>query len=225
LLRNFLAFCSAVAASGGDSIRQRCARVSAYAAACVCALSATLLAGCATPDGPRIPILSQPVTQTIYVPIYVEVEKPVTPAPTPAPEPLRLPEDQEQSLSLLAEFARTSGINGDELRKDHGAAQNAYNKEKSHVNRLRLAWYSAMLGPSVADDARLAGLLEPIVAKTGGLATSHPMRAVADMLLLQVNERGRQVREQAKKVDELQQKLDALKAIEKQLLDRERRRN
>jgi hypothetical protein len=189
------------------------------------AMFALTLTGCATPDGPRIPILSQPVTQTIYVPVYVEVEKAVPATPAPAPEPIKLPEDQEQSLSLLAEFARTNGANGDELRKDHSAAQNAYNKEKTHVNRLRLAWYSAMLGPSVADDARLAGLLEPIVAKTGGLATTHPMRAVADMLLAQVNERGRQVREQAKKVDELQQKLDALKAIEKQLLDRERRRN
>jgi hypothetical protein len=192
----------------------------------VVSLVAITLVGCATPEGgTRIPILSQPVTQTIYVPVYVEVEKPAIAAPTPAPEPVRLPEDQEQSLALLSEFARNGNVNGDELRKDYTAAQTTFNKEKTPVNRLRVAWYAAMLGSASGDDARLIGLLEPLVAKTGGLATSHPLRPVAEMLLTQINERGRQVREQAKKVDELQQKLDALKAIEKQLLDRERRRN
>jgi hypothetical protein len=186
-----------------------------------------LLAGCATaPEIPLLPKPTPPPTQTVYVPVYVEVEKPIPPAPPPpAPEPIKLPEDQEQSLALLTEFARNGSLSGDELRKDYTAAQNTFNKEKTAVNRLRLAWYSALLGPASGDDVRLMGLVEPLVAKTGGLATSHPLRPIVDLLISQINERTRQVREQAKKVDELQQKLDALKAIEKQLLDRERRRN
>lgn len=184
------------------------------------------LAGCATtPDSPlavKQPT-TPPVTQTVYVPVYVEVEKP---APTPPPpEPLRLPEDQDQALSLLLEMTRASNASADDLRKDFAAAGALFNKERSHVNRLRYAWLSALLGPAAGDDARLQGLLEPLMAKGSGLAASHPLRAVADVLLAQIGERARQVREEQKRADALQQKLDALKAIEKQMLDRERRRN
>lgn len=184
------------------------------------------LSGCATsPDIPLLPkASSQPVvSQTVYVPVYVEVEK--QSPPPPAPEPLKLPEDQDQSLSLLIEMTRSAGASADDLRKDFTAAQNAFNKDRTPVNRMRYAWLSALLGPAAGDDARLQGLLEPLVAKTGGLASTHPLRAVADVLIAQVAERARQVREEQKRADALQQKLDALKAIEKQLLDRERRRN
>ena len=81
------------------------------------------------------------------------------------------------------------------------------------------------MGADAGDDARLQGLLEPLVAKAGGFASSHPLRSIADVLLVQIGERARQLREEQKRGDALQQKLDALKAIEKQLLDRERRRN
>ena len=191
------------------------------------ALGALLaLAGCATaPDVVSVPKAPIPevVTQTVYVPVYVEVDKPAL--PTPAPEPLKLPEDQEQSLALLLDMTRAASASGDDLRKEFTGAQNAFNKDKSAVNRLRFAWMSALLGPAAGDDARLAGLLEPLVAKTGGLALTHPLRPVADLILTQISERTRQVREEQKRADALQQKLDALKAIEKQLLDRERRRN
>jgi hypothetical protein len=186
-----------------------------------------LLAGCAT--APEIPLLPKapappPVTQTVYVPVYVEVEKPA-PVVAPPPEPIKLPEDQEQSLALLIEMARSTSASADDLRKDFVASQTAFNKDKSSVNRLRYAWLSGLLGPAAGDDARLQGLLEPLVAKTGGFAPTHPLRPVADVLLAQLAERTRQIKEEQKKADVLQQKLDALKAIEKNLLDRERRRN
>jgi hypothetical protein len=189
-------------------------------------LAALAVSGCANaPEIPLLPKFTAPVTQTIYVPVYVEVEKPApAPPPPPPPEPIKLPEDHEQSLALLIEFARNGG-GADELRKDYTAAQATYNKERTATNRLRVAWYSSLLGSAAGDDARLLGLLEPLVAKTGGFAVSHPLRPIAEVLIAQVNERARQVREQKRSVDDLQQKLDALKAIEKQLLDRERRRN
>ena len=184
------------------------------------------LGGCA--NAPEIPPLPSPavapvVTQTVYVPVYVEVEKPAPVAPVP--EPIKLPEDQEQSLALLIEMTRSANASTDDLRKDFLASQATFNKDKSSVNRLRYAWISGLLGPAAGDDARLQGLLEPLVAKTGGLAPTHPLRAVADVMLAQLSERNRQLREEQKKADALQQKLDALKAIEKNLLDRERRRN
>lgn len=185
------------------------------------------LGGCATvPDAALLPAkapVPEVVTQTVYVPVYVKVEKPAL--PTPAPEPLKLPEDQEQSLVLLLEMTRVASASADDLRKEFTGAQSAFNRDKSSVNRLRFAWLSALLGPAAGDDARLSGLVEPLVAKTGGLALTHPLRPVADLIFTQISERTRQVREEQKRADALQQKLDALKAIEKQLLDRERRRN
>lgn len=186
-----------------------------------------LLAGCATvPEVPLLPKapVAPPVTQTVYVPVYVEVEKPAL-VVAPPPEPIKLPEDQEQSLALLIEMTRSTSASTDELRKDFVASQTAFNKDKSSVNRLRYAWLSGLLGPAAGDDARLQGLLEPLVAKTGGFAPTHPLRPVADVMLAQLAERTRQLKEEQKKADALQQKLDALKAIEKNLLDRERRRN
>jgi hypothetical protein len=184
------------------------------------------LTGCASaPDATVAPkVETQPVvTQTVYVPVYVEVEKQ---APPPAArEPIKLPEDQEQSLALLADMTRAANASAEDLRKDFVAAQGLFNKDKTNVNRLRYAWLSALMGPAAGDDARLQGLLEPLVAKAGGFASSHPLRSIADVLLVQIGERARQLREEQKRGDALQQKLDALKAIEKQLLDRERRRN
>lgn len=189
-------------------------------------LIASALTGCASvPDASlAAKAETQPVvTQTVYVPVYVEVEK-KSPPPA-APEPVKLPEDQEQSLSLLAEMTRAANGSAEDLRKDFLGAQVAFNKDKSSLNRLRYAWLSALMGPAAGDDARLQGLLEPLVAKTGGFTANHPLRSVADVLLAQIAERVRQLREEQKRGDALQQKLDALKAIEKQLLDRERRRN
>lgn len=194
--------------------------------AALASLLFALLGGCASaPETPLLPTapVAPVVTQTVYVPVYVEVEKPVPPAR--APEPIKLPEDQEQSLALLIEMAHSASASADDLRKDFLASQTAFNKDKSSVNRLRYAWISGLLGPAAGDDARLQGLLEPLVAKTGGLAPTHPLRAVADVMLAQLSERTRQLKEEQKKADLLQQKLDALKAIEKNLLDRERRRN
>jgi hypothetical protein len=190
-------------------------------------LQLLLLAGCAsapeTPLLPKAPVAAA-VTQTVYVPVYVEVEKSV-PVVAPLAEPIKLPEDHEQSLALLIEMARSANASPDDLRKDFLASQTAFNKDKSSVNRLRYAWISGLLGPAAGDDARLQGLLEPLVAKTGGFAPTHPLRPVADVMLAQLAERTRQLKEEQKRADALQQKLDALKAIEKNLLDRERRRN
>lgn len=208
-------------------MRRRNCLASSLSAAFLLSLQG-LLGGCANaPDIPLLPKLvtptPAPVTQTVYVPVYVEVEKTV-PVATP-PEPIKLPDDQEQSLALLIEMTRSSSASADELRKDFLASQTAFNKDKSSVNRLRYAWISGLLGPAAGDDARLQGLLEPLVAKSGGFAPTHPLRPVADVLLAQLSERNRQLKEEQKKAEALQQKLDALKAIEKNLLDRERRRN
>jgi len=198
----------------------------AWIAGVLTALLALWLAGCATvPDIALLPKepVAPAVTQTVYVPVYVEIEKPA--AAVAVPEPFKLPEDHEQSLALLIEIARSANASPEDLRKDFLASQTTFNKDKSSVNRMRYAWISGLLGAAAGDDSRLQALLEPLVAKSGGFAATHPLRAVADVMLAQLSERSRQLKEEQKRADALQQKLDALKAIEKNLLDRERRRN
>jgi hypothetical protein len=191
-------------------------------------LASVVLAGCAI--APEIPVINrlthpQVVTETVYVPIYVEIEKVAPQIAPPPPAPIKLPEEQDQTLALLIELTRAANGSVEEARKELAAAQALYAKDRSLNNRVRVAMYSALGANTTSDDSRLQGLLEPLLAKVGGLSPSHPLRPVAEMLLAQITERNRQVREQTKKADELQQKLDALKAIEKQLLDRDRKRN
>jgi hypothetical protein len=211
--------------------RKRICRHSIWTSPVGLVLSALLgvtLAGCAI--APEIPVINrltnpQVVTETVYVPIYVEIEKVAPQIVAPPPAPVKLPEEQDQALALLIDLSRASNGSGEESRKELAAAQAAYNKDRNTANRVRVAMYSALTANTTGDDSRLQALLEPLLAKVGGLPLSHPIRPIAEMLLAQITERNRQVREQTKKTEELQQKLDALKAIEKQLLDRDRKRN
>lgn len=187
----------------------------------------TVLVGCASaPEIPLIPKLPSPkvIVETVYVPVYIEKQLP-EPEPVVIREPARLPEEQDQALALLIEMARHAQLTPEEQRKEFAAATSAFNRERSPINRLRLVWLSVLLGPAAGDDARLQGLIEPLVGRNGALPPSHPLRAVADLVQASLTERVRQVREETRKAEALQQKLDALKAIERQLLDRERRRN
>jgi hypothetical protein len=186
-----------------------------------------LVAGCASaPEIPLIPKLPAPkvIVETVYVPVYIEKELP-EPEPVVIREPARLPEEQDQALALLIEMTRLTQLSAEEQRREFTAASNAFNRERTPVNRLRLVWLSVLLGPTAGDDARLQGLIEPLVGRNATLPPSHPLRSVAELVQASLNERLRQVREETRKAEALQQKLDALKAIERQLLDRERRRN
>ncbi len=188
---------------------------------------ALALASCASaPEIPLIPKLPAPkiIVETVYVPVYIEKQLP-EPEPVIVREPAKLPEEQEQAIALLTEMTRAALMPAEELRREFAAASSAFTRERTPINRLRLVWLSILLGPTAGDDARLQALLDPLVGRNAALGPNQPLRAVAELVQASLNERIRQVREEARKAEALQQKLDALKAIERQLLDRERRRN
>jgi hypothetical protein len=73
-------------------------------------------------------------------------------------------------------------------------------------------------GTAFADDARAAGLLEPLAsAETGA---SGPMRQFAGLLHAQISERLREQRRAA----QLKEQLDALKEVERKIIEREQTR-
>ena len=111
-------------------------------------------------------------------------------------------------------------------------AQDAFTREPSAVNRLRLATLLAALAAPLRDDARAAELLEPMAD-----ATAPGFGRFAAFLYAQIVERQRLAREldrvarerertdkdRDKREEALRQQLEALRAIERGILEREER--
>src|SRR2546421_7417271 len=102
-------------------------------------------------------------------------------------------------------------------------AEQAFAREPSALNRLRLAVLLATLGPPLRDDARAAELLEPISDPS-----APGVGRFAALLAGQVTERARMARERErsdrerdKREEALRQQLDALRAIERGIQERE----
>lgn len=102
-------------------------------------------------------------------------------------------------------------------------AEQAFAREASAVNRLRLAMLLATLAPPLRDDARAAELLEPIADPN-----APGVGRFAALLAGQVGERVRMARERErsdrerdKREEALRQQLDALRAIERGIQERE----
>jgi len=102
-------------------------------------------------------------------------------------------------------------------------AEQAFGREASALNRLRLAVLLATLAPPLRDDARAAELLEPI-ADPGAPGVGR----FAALLAGQVGERARMAREREradrerdKREEALRQQLEALRAIERGIQERE----
>jgi len=111
-------------------------------------------------------------------------------------------------------------------------AQDAFTREPSAVNRLRLATLLAALAAPLRDDARAAELLEPIADASapgfGRFAAFLSAQIVERQRLARELERAAREHERAdkdrdKREEALRQQLEALRAIERGILEREER--
>ena len=111
-------------------------------------------------------------------------------------------------------------------------AQDAFAREPSAVNRLRLATLLAALAAPLRDDARAAELLEPIADATaagfGHFAAFFSAQIAERQRLTRELERAARERERVdkdrdKREEALRQQLEALRAIERGILEREER--
>lgn len=199
--------------SGRDELNWRATtRCRAVAAALALALAA-----CASPPPPK-PVEPEP--------LIIKTPPPVVVVPPPKPEPAPvvvvtppMSEDEQQALSLLSYLGELLGASGDDQKRELQNASQQFQKTKSDVNRVRLAVLYALPNTSFQDDAKAIGLLEGLGAKHPGT----PVREFAAYLQAQILDRQRQVREEQKRADAIQQKLDSLKAIERSMLDRDRK--
>jgi hypothetical protein len=201
------------------------------------------IAGCATPPPPIMPAdedydpeayVTPPRTPLIESPPIEPLEEPaMTPAPAPAspaapaasasapvvvviapPAPAESTDDQ-QMLALLADLQRFGTLQADELKRELATASQALARQRTDVNRVRLAVLYTLLRNSPQDDQRALQLFEN-VAKSA--APASPVRHLAAVLQSQVVERQRAVRDEQQKADAAIQKLEALRAMERSLL-------
>ena len=102
-------------------------------------------------------------------------------------------------------------------------AEQAFGRDASALNRLRLAVLLATLAPPLRDDARATELLEPI-ADPGASAVGRFAAFVAGQVgerARMARERERSERERDKREEALRQQLEALRAIERGIQERE----
>jgi hypothetical protein len=179
---------------------------------------------------PLTPLIESPPMEPVESPLPLPAPLPASPTAKsePAGQPPAAsaavvigppassePTEDQQMLSLLADLQRYGTLQNDELKRELTAASQALGRQRTDVNRVRLAVLYTLLRASPQDDQRAAQLFEN-VAKNASPAS--PVRQLAAVLQTQVTERQRAVRDEQQKADAAIQKLEALRAMERSLL-------
>ncbi len=120
---------------------------------------------------------------------------------------------ERQAIELLNYTQRVAAMPAEQQRREYGASNQAYTKDKDMMDRMRLALLLVMPGTSFHDPARAASLLEPMAAPG---AAAGPLRALARLLYPQLNE----LASEQKRANQMREQLEALKAVERNLLER-----
>jgi hypothetical protein len=166
-------------------------------------LIALVAASCAQLEQAPAPVRGAPATAPV---------PPPAPAPTPAPAiaPSAEAEESRQAAELLAGALRVAQLGPDDQRKELGTAAQAFNRDRTNYNRVKLGLLYALPGAAIQDDARALSLLEPVAGGAGAL------KALAGVVHAQVAER---VKVQ-KRADQYREQLDQLRAVERSIIER-----
>lgn len=130
------------------------------------------------------------------------------------------PDEAHQVGVLVAGAQAAARKPAEEQRRELAAATDSFNRERSAASRLRLALLLAQPGSAVNDDARALGLLEPYAAASAN-ANGGSLVQLGALLHAQVADR---VREQ-KRAQQLKEQIDALRAVDRNLMERGQTRN
>jgi hypothetical protein len=141
--------------------------------------------------------------------------------------------------SIVAEAVNAARAPAAEQKAALGRAQQAFLKESSPANRLRLAMLLAMLPAPLRDDPRAVELLEPIAdAASPGIGRfaaflqpqvverqriARELERISREKAAGERERAAADRERDKREEALRQQLEALRSIERGILEREDR--
>ena len=168
-------------------------------------LIALAAVSCAQMEQAPAPVRGAPATAPAPPPAPV-----ATPAPAPVVTPSAEAEESRQAAELLAGAQRVAQLGADDQRKELGNATQAFNRDRTNFNRVKLGLLYALPGAAIQDDARALSLLEPVTGGTGAL------KALAGVVHAQVAER---VKVQ-KRADQYREQLDQLRAVERSIIER-----
>lgn len=121
--------------------------------------------------------------------------------------------ESRQVVELLAFSQRIASLPAEEQAREYDAARLDHAREASVYTRIRLAIALSTPGAAFEDDARAAGLLDPLLSQPA----RTPLRQLAALVHGMVGER---LREQ-KRAAQLKEQIDGLRAIDKSLIERE----
>ena len=128
--------------------------------------------------------------------------------------------ESRQVLDLIGYAQKIAALQAEEQRRELNASSQMFSKERDAYSRVRLALLLALPGTAFNDDAKAAGLLEPLAGAEAAESSPGPMQQFAGLLHAQISER---LREQRRTV-QLKEQLEALKAIERKIIEREQAR-
>lgn len=144
-------------------------------------------------------------------------------------------DDARLALETIAFAQRAANASADEQRKELSAAAKTFSRERSTASRLRYGVLLSLPALPGADTQRALATLEPLSAAGG----SGPVRQLATLIVLQINERLKEQRRALQFKEQLEEsragervlneraaqlktQLDELRAIERALVERGR---
>ncbi len=128
--------------------------------------------------------------------------------------------ESRQVIELIAYTQRVAALQADEQQRELNASTQMLSKDRGAYGRVRLALLLALPGTAFNDDTRAAGLLESLAGAGPSESPPGPMQQFAGLLHAQISER---LREQRRTI-QLKEQLEALKAVERNILEREQAR-
>jgi hypothetical protein len=127
--------------------------------------------------------------------------------------------ESRQVVELIAYVQRVAALQTEEQQRELNASSQIFSKDRGAYGRVRLALLLSLPGTAFTDDAKAAGLLEPIASASA--SGSRPMHQFAGLLYAQISERLREQRRAA----QYKEQLDALKDVERKIIEREQTRS
>jgi hypothetical protein len=168
------------------------------------------MVGCAVFRAPEDePPVAPPEPEVPGMPAEPEVSVP----PPTTVEPVRTVAPVPESERLLEYFRQVRKLGGVELGREYEVVRVAYTRSRSDFDRLRFAMVLSLPETALIDETRALELLEPMIRNQ-----NSPLHGLAILLYTFAQER----RRLEKSVQGMQQKLDALKAMERNLIERKR---
>jgi hypothetical protein len=124
-----------------------------------------------------------------------------------------IPDDLKDLSDLVGYYSQVAAMRPDDQRRAYADAGQAFSRDPTVYNRIRVALLASMPGTSFQDDVRALSLLEPY-SQAG--SSYDKLRQFGAILHGQIAERAKM----RGRADQLEKQLNALRAVERTIIER-----